>query len=78
VREPVGAVGDLADHEAILPGAAALAGMFYAAVPKFSYAFIARMTIHYHYTTIFPNLLATRMPHSARAEQQLRIRARGA
>jgi hypothetical protein len=33
----------------------ALAGMFYDAVPKFSYAFIARMTIHYHYETIFPN-----------------------
>ena len=25
------------------------------AVPKFSYAFIARMTIHYRYGTIFPN-----------------------
>jgi hypothetical protein len=32
-----------------------LAGMFYDAVPKFSYAFIARMTIHYLYETIFPN-----------------------
>jgi hypothetical protein len=33
----------------------ALAAMFYDAVPKFSYAFIARVTIHYHYETIFPN-----------------------
>jgi hypothetical protein len=94
VRETVGAVGGLADHEASLQGAGAvlpgqrcgclipvrrhggcltlavktreiaiglglavgaLAGMFYDAVPKFSYAFIARMTIHYHYETIFPN-----------------------
>ena len=30
----------------------ALAGMFYDAVPKFSYAFIACMTINYHYETM--------------------------
>lgn len=33
----------------------AFAGMFYDAAPRFSHAFIARMTIHYYYETIFPS-----------------------
>ena len=52
-----------------------LAEMFYDAVPKFSYAFISRITMTLYSLT----LLTTRMPDSARAEQQqLQIPARGA
>lgn len=80
-RRPYGRIGYCQTRE-IATGlglaVGALAGMFYDAVPKFSYAFIARMTIHYHYETIFPNTPNNKMPDSARAEQQLRIRARGA